>query len=169
MCVISPHYPICVALSGPGDWVRKQSPGPRWGKVIVIQSRDFSLLITRESIMRRWPCATNCPERASGIREARVTLSLQAACSCDHQGGLMNYTSRARMGQASKNQLRKCTEERPISGFTMRQPICWRQGSLQHSIIITLKYWKIIWGRAERSLLGFSSSATDVCDSSGAW
>ena len=96
-----------------------------WAKMregyIVIQSRDFSLL--RESIMMRWPCATNCPERASGYRETRVTLSLQAACSCDHQGGLMNYTSRAQMGQASKNQLRKCTE-RPISGFTMRQPIC---------------------------------------------
>ena len=172
MCVISPHYLICVALSGPGDWVRKQSPGPRWGKVIVIQSGDFSLVVTGESIMMRWPCATNCQEKASGIREARVrgiiTLSLQAACSCDHQGGLMNYTSRARMGQALKNQLRKCTE-RPISGFTIQQPICWRQGSLQHSIIITLKYWKIIWGRAERSLLGFSSSATDIWKSSGAW
>ena len=175
MCIISPHYLICVVLSGPGDWVREQSPGPRWGnlgKVIVIQSRDFSLLVTRESIMMRWPCATNCQERASGNRVARVrgiiALSLQARCSCGHQGGLMNYTSRARMGQASKNQLRKCTE-RPMSGFTMRQPICWRQGSLQLSIIITLKYWKIIWSRAERSLLGFSSSANDVWESSGAW
>ena len=166
MCVISPHYLICVALSGPGDWVRKQSPGPRWGKVIVIQSGDFSTFPCLSPLSPLWwdDPAPQIAKRGLPASERRGS----EGWSHSHYRprvlvtirGVMNYTSRPRMGQALKNQLRKCTE-RPMSGFTMRQPICWRQGSLQHSIIITLKYWKIIWGRAERSLLGFSSSATN--------
>ena len=158
MCVIRPLLSyLCGIIC---DRVRKQGlrsthkmRKPEEG--IVIQNGDFSLcelFITMRPLWRRWPCATNYQESPSGNRGGRLShFHYKPSLLVTIRGPWwITHQERRYKGPGLKESIKKMHRAGEVSGMMANvrlyhaaansQYVGGRQGSLRHSIIITLKY-----------------------------